>query len=127
MRLKLEVNPTAVSPHQTKNASSARPSFDIKYLYRLEMWLTRPFSQLLPIQLQQNNQEECPKANGRLDTEALDCAHVLRPPNLEVTNNKTAGHTRKVQPTGHFSGSSRIGVEVIRVDAHSRDHDAEDV
>ncbi|KAG8419748.1 hypothetical protein J3458_004589 [Metarhizium acridum] len=47
--------------------------------------------------------------------------------NLKVTNNKTAGHTGKIQPTGHFTGGSRIGVEVIRVDAHGRDHDAEDV
>ena len=86
-----------------------------------------PNPQPLAPNLQDNNEEERPRADRRLDRKALRRAHFLCPLDLEITDNEPARHPRPVQPRGHLAGSVGVGVEEVGGDGGGGDHDAEDV
>jgi len=96
-------------------------------LRRLEMRPSAPQPQPLAPDLQDDNQDKSPRADGRLDAEALRRAHLLRPFDLEVADDEPSGHPCPVQPRGHLAGSVGVGIEEVGGDGGGGDHDAEDV
>lgn len=107
--------------------STRSPNARASHSRRLEMRPSAPNPQPLTPDLQDNNEDKRPRANGRLDSKALRRAHLLRPLDLEVTNNEPPRHPRPIQPRGDLAGSVGVGVEEVGGDGGGGDHDAEDV
>jgi len=94
---------------------------------RLEMRPSAPNPQPLTPDLQDNNEDKRPRANGRLDSKALRRAHLLRPFDLEIADDEASRDPCPVQPRGYLAGSVGVGVEEVGGDGGGGDHDAEDV
>lgn len=97
------------------------------FLRRLEMRPPAPNPQPLSPELQNKDEDKRPCADSRLDGKALRRAHLLRPLDLEVTDDEPPRHPSPVQPRGHLAGSVGVGVEEVGGDGGGGDHDAEDV
>jgi len=91
------------------------------------VWLAAPHPQALPIDLQHDDQEECKSANPRLGPKTSRCTLVLRPRNLEVTDNESARHASKIEPGGHLTRSFWVGIQIVGGYRRSRDHDSKHI
>lgn len=96
-------------------------------LRRLEMRAPAPDPQLLSPDLQDDDEDKRSRADSRLDGEALGRALLLRPLDLEVTDDEPARDPSPVQPRGHLAGSVGVGIEEVGGDGGGGYHDAEDV
>jgi len=96
-------------------------------LSRLEMRPSAPQPQPLAPDLQNDDKDKSTCADGRLDAEALRRAHLLRPLDLEVTDDEPSRHPCPVQPRGYLAGSVGVGIEKVGGDGGGGDHDAEDI
>ncbi len=86
-----------------------------------------PNPQPLAPDLQDNDKDKRSRANSRLDSKALGRAHLLRPFDLEVTDDEASRHPCPVQPRGYLAGSVGVGIEKVGGDGGGGDHDAEDI
>ena len=77
--------------------------------------------------LQAQNHQETEDHNAGHDTELLDGAHLPCPSDHEVAHDETTCRATEVDPCGHLATGFGVAVQHVRIDADSRDHDAEDV
>jgi hypothetical protein len=86
-----------------------------------------PRPHALPINLQDNDNEEHRSSNRSLGPETLLRPSLRRPANLQITDDKAAQRPALIQPRANLAGTFRVAIEIVAGDGDGRDHDAEDV
>lgn len=98
-----------------------------KILVRLEVQRSGPLSKTLPIELQEDDEQEHSPAESRLGAKAANGPQPLRPLYLKVTDDEAARGSSEVDPCSYLTGSFRVRVQIVCAHCDGDDHDAKDI